>query len=74
MFSSLILDGIISLAATLGVGYTSLGAGLLGLTCVSAVMIGWTALRHYRQNTRRAVCQRATDHTPPYCPEYQQAA
>ena len=74
MFSSLIPDGIISLATPLSPGYTLLGSGLLGLTCVSAVMIGWTALRHYWQNTRRAACQRATDHTTPCCPEYQQAA
>ena len=74
MFSILVPTGLISLATTLGVGYTSLGAGLLGLTCVSAVMIGWTALHHYWQNTQRAVCQRATDHTILCCPEYQQAA
>ena len=74
MFSSLIPDGIISLAAPLGTGYTLLGSGLLGLMCASAVMIGWAALHHYWQNSRPAVCKRATDQTTPCCPEYQQAA
>ena len=74
MFSSLIPDGIISLAATLNAGYATLGASLLGLTCVSAVMIGWTALRHSWQNAQPAACKRAADHTTPCCPEYRQAA
>ncbi len=74
MFSSLIPDGIISLAATLSTGYTLLGSGLLGLTCASAVMIGWTALRHYWQNTQPAVCERTADYTTPCYTAYQRAA
>ena len=72
MFSSLIPDGIISLAATLSTGYTLLGSGLLGLTCASAVMIGWTALRHYWQNTQPA--ERTADYTTPCYTAYQRAA